>query len=111
MISKTVSISIAECYCTKICTNSACYAHLQIVNGPTLLVNLRGKGTEPYIVFSPSEVNFGLCFLHQPEMVPKTVRVAITNEHFEEIRFLHSDNYSDVFYAITHIFLKILSLA
>ena len=59
------------------------------MNGPTYPISIQGQGVEPKLVFSPPEVDFGMCFIHvhRIEMGPRTAKVVITNKDKDEIRF------------------------
>ena len=58
----------------------------QVVNGPTIPISVQGCGVEPKLVFSPAEIDFGMCFIHQPEMSPREVTVVMANHDKEDIR-------------------------
>ena len=60
----------------------------QVVNGPTIPICVLGSGVEPKLVFSPREVDFGMCFLHQAEMSPKQTKVVITNREKDDMRLV-----------------------
>ena len=58
------------------------------MNGPTIPISILGSGVEPRLVFSPKEVDFGMCFLQQAEMSPRRTTVVITNKEKEDMRLV-----------------------
>ena len=60
----------------------------QVVNGPTIPISLLGSGVEPRLVFSPGEIDFGMCFLHQAEMSPNKATVVMTNREKNDMRLV-----------------------
>ena len=59
------------------------------MNGPTIPISVQGCGVEPKLVFSPAEIDFGMCFIHQPEMSPREAKVVMANHDKEDIRLDH----------------------
>ena len=70
------------------------YVPRQVVNGPTIPIAVLGSGVEPKLVFTPREVDFGMCFLQQAEMSAKRATVVITNRESDEMRLVISPCYT-----------------
>ena len=51
-------------------------------------ISILGSGVEPRLVFTPKEVDFGMCFLQQAEMSPRRTTVVITNKEKEDMRLV-----------------------
>ena len=60
---------------------------LQIVNGPSLPILLRGSGIELQVDFSLEEVDFGPCIVHHADMRPHRKILVITNNDTKAIRY------------------------
>lgn len=58
----------------------------QIKNGPTIPISLEGKGVEPVVELSFTQLDFGPCFLHRAYMPPKQETLKITNKDKKDIR-------------------------
>jgi len=62
-----------------------CEIMLEIVNGPSLPIMLRGSGVEPQVDFSFTEFDFGPCFLHRVDMPAKRTTLTITNNDSKDV--------------------------
>ena len=58
---------------------------IQIINGPSISISLKGAGTEPQVSFSFLEYDFGPRFLHHPNMPPNITTLVITNREKTEL--------------------------
>lgn len=74
-------LHVSECTC--ICLS---FHIQQVVNGPTIPISVQGCGVEPKLVFSPAEIDFGMRFIHLPEMSPRVATVVMANNDKEDIR-------------------------
>ena len=60
---------------------------LQIVNGPTLPITIRGMGVEPQMEFSFEEHDFGPCFLHRSDMPASRKSLTVINNDKKDVRY------------------------